>query len=192
MSAVCNILGDSGVQGKDVAFASKLAWLEQAVACARRTRVHLVIRVHPAEVKLCNQPRRDPVLTDKQRLLTPPADNVTMVGPEDPVNSQRTAPRPAMWGSSIRPKWALRWPAPGSSVLAAAAHSGAGVAPRDPPTPARTGRPWTVSLPAPMRTIRRKEQRYFHMFFFRFRHMIVSLEEPGPSGVHVRPSPGPR
>ena len=112
-----------------------------------------MIRVHPAEVKLCNQPRRDPVLTDKQRLVTPPADNVTMVGPEDPVNSHVRAAASNV-GLVYTSKMGLEMACAGILVvLAAAAHFGRRGCTWDPPTPARTGRPWTVSLPAPMQTM---------------------------------------
>jgi len=194
VSAFCNILWDSAVQGKDVAFASMQAWLEDAVTWARRNpRVRLVIRVHPAEVKLRNHPSRDPIIAHVHHLLTPPVDNVTVVGPEDPMNSYALAAASNV-GLVYTSTMGLEMACAGIPVVvAAAAHFG------------RRGFTWDPSdAHAYWQTVEgllagadpgdrgRQElaERYAHLFFFRFHQTIASLEEPGQSRVRLRPSAG--
>jgi hypothetical protein len=83
-----NLTWDSAVIGQEVAFPSIQDWLVAAVeAFARRPEHQLVIRIHPAEVKLPGKQTREPLeafLRDRIPVL--PA-NVRVVGAADPTSS---------------------------------------------------------------------------------------------------------
>lgn len=83
-----NLTWDSAVIGQEVAFPSLQAWLAAAVdAFARRPDHDLVVRIHPAEVKLPGKQTREPLgafLAEKFPQLPP---NVRVIGADDPTSS---------------------------------------------------------------------------------------------------------
>ncbi|MBV8462379.1 MAG: hypothetical protein JO368_03740, partial [Acidimicrobiales bacterium] len=83
-----NLTWDSAVLGQEVAFASIHEWLASAVAWADTHPEHrLVIRIHPAEVKLPGKQTREPLAPFiRARFPTLPA-NVTVLEPTDPTSS---------------------------------------------------------------------------------------------------------
>jgi hypothetical protein len=82
-----NITWDSAVLGREDAFASIHAWLDAAVdVFAARPDDRLIIRVHPAEVRLPGKPAREP-LGDYIRGQPPLPPNVSVVDAADPQSS---------------------------------------------------------------------------------------------------------
>lgn len=83
-----NLTWDSAVIGKELAYPSIQAWIVAAVeAMAARPEHELVIRLHPAEVKLPGKETREPVLPFlRQRFPTLPP-NVRVIEPDDPTSS---------------------------------------------------------------------------------------------------------
>jgi len=83
-----NILWDSAVQGKDLGFASLDAWIVETIrGFAERPDVDLVVRLHPAEIRLANHPteeRMGDVIAAQFPVL--PA-NVRVVQPESDISS---------------------------------------------------------------------------------------------------------
>ena len=83
-----NILWDSAVQGKDIGFASLDAWIIATIAgFAERPGADLVVRLHPAEIRLANHPteeRMGDVIAARFPVLPP---NVRVVAPESDISS---------------------------------------------------------------------------------------------------------
>jgi hypothetical protein len=83
-----NLTWDSAVIGQEVAFPSIHDWLAAAVASfAHRPEHQLVVRIHPAEVKLPGKQSREPLgqfLAERFPVLP---DNVRVVGADDPTSS---------------------------------------------------------------------------------------------------------
>ncbi len=83
-----NLTWDSAVIGAEIAFADIEAWLVAAVdAFADRPDDELVVRIHPAEVRLPGKPTREPLGAFlRERFPQLPA-NVTLVDADDPRSS---------------------------------------------------------------------------------------------------------
>jgi hypothetical protein len=83
-----NLTWDAAVIGQEVAFASIHDWLAAAVeSFARRPEHQLVVRIHPAEVKLPVKQTREPLgefLAERFPELPP---NVRVIGADDPTSS---------------------------------------------------------------------------------------------------------
>jgi hypothetical protein len=83
-----NLTWDSAVIGQEVAFRSIHDWLIAVVeSFARRPQHQLVVRIHPAEVKLPGKQTREPLgefLADRFPELPP---NVRVIGADDPTSS---------------------------------------------------------------------------------------------------------
>jgi hypothetical protein len=88
VSLFTNLTWDSAVIGQEVAFDSIQSWVAAAIdAFARRPQHELVIRIHPAEVKLPGKQTREPLgrfIAERFPRLPP---NVRVIGPEDPTSS---------------------------------------------------------------------------------------------------------
>ena len=84
----CNILWDSAVLGRDIAFASMGDWVLGGIRwAADHPDLDLVIRIHPAEVGLRNHPTRERMadhIAGHAPVLPP---NVRVVQAEDPTSS---------------------------------------------------------------------------------------------------------
>ncbi|HVV36704.1 MAG TPA: hypothetical protein VHC63_08905 [Acidimicrobiales bacterium] len=83
-----NLTWDSAVIGQEVAYPSLQTWLAAAVdAFARRPDHDLIVRIHPAEVKLPGKQTREPLgefLAEKFPELPP---NVRVIGADDSTSS---------------------------------------------------------------------------------------------------------
>ena len=83
-----NLTWDSAVIGQEVAYPSIHAWLAAAVELfARRPEHQLVVRIHPAEVKLPGKQTREPLgqfVAERFPVLPP---NVRVVSADDPTSS---------------------------------------------------------------------------------------------------------
>lgn len=194
VSAFCNILWDSAILGKDRAFPSMTEWVRQAIGWAgANPGVHVVVRVHPAEVKLRNHPTREPVMAHVQRMFPQLPANVTVVGPRDPLNSYAIAAASdigLVYSSTI----GLEMACAGTPVVVGARvhYAGRGFT-RDPED---SHQYWATvdgllrDPPDSTDQQRRRElaRRYAHLFFFRFHQTIETIEEPGQSRVRLRPT----
>lgn len=83
-----NLTWDSAVLGQEVAFPSIHAWIVAAVEWfAARPEHRLILRIHPAEVKLAGKETREP-LGDFVRARFPTLPrNIEVVEPSDPTSS---------------------------------------------------------------------------------------------------------
>ena len=83
-----NLTWDSAVIGQEVAFPSIQAWITAAVeAFAARRQHRLLIRIHPAEVKLPGKQSREPIASFIEQHFPVLPDNVVVVGADDPSSS---------------------------------------------------------------------------------------------------------
>jgi hypothetical protein len=83
-----NLTWDSAVIGQEVAFAGIREWLEAAVdAFAGRREHELIVRIHPAEVKLPGKQTREPLGTFLQERFPVLPSNVRVVEADDPTSS---------------------------------------------------------------------------------------------------------
>jgi hypothetical protein len=83
-----NLVWDSAVIGQEVAFASIVDWIETAIAVLRtRPDDELVIRVHPAEVKLPGRESRETMEAAIERRIATMPPNVRIVAATDPTSS---------------------------------------------------------------------------------------------------------
>lgn len=83
-----NLVWDSAVIGRDLAFESIVDWLEAAVLhFGQRPERELVIRIHPAEVRLSGRESRERMQDALLARLAELPDNVRLVPPEDSTSS---------------------------------------------------------------------------------------------------------
>lgn len=83
-----NITWDSAVIGREVAYPDLLAWVVDCVDVFRgRPRDRLVIRIHPAEVKLPGKQSREPLEPLVRGALADLPPNVTILSATDPTDS---------------------------------------------------------------------------------------------------------
>ncbi|MDQ2959657.1 MAG: hypothetical protein M3R48_01200 [Candidatus Dormibacteraeota bacterium] len=188
----CNILWDSAVLGKDIAFASMGDWVLEGIAWARaHPEADLVIRIHPAEVKLLNHPTRERTADlIAARVPSLPA-NVRVVAADDPTSSYALMDEAAL-GLVYTSTVGLEMAARGSAVVVAADthYRGRGFT-LDPTTPAEY---WAtadrVLASPPDRSesdrIRDLSRRYAVLFFFRFHQVLDAVHEEGRSRPVVR------
>lgn len=196
VAAFCNILWDQAVVGKERAFAGMVDWATQAVAwAARHPEVDLVVRAHPAEVRLYNHPSREPIAGRLAHRFPTLPPNVRVVDPSSPLSSYtlaRLADVCLVYASTI----GLEIAAMGKPVLLAARapYAGRGFTLE----PATTAAYWAALddlLVRPPDEAWRAETRetairYAHLFFFRFHQHLEGLDEPGHGLVRVREGAG--
>ena len=83
-----NLVWDSAVIGKEIAFDSIIDWIVAAVEeLGRIPECHLVIRIHPAEVKLSGRESRQRMLDALRERFPILPQNVTVVEAEESVSS---------------------------------------------------------------------------------------------------------
>jgi hypothetical protein len=83
-----NLTWDSAVIGRERAFPSMRAWIAETVELFRsRPGDQLVIRVHPAEVRLPGKMTREAIEPFLARRFTVLPPNVTVIGPDDDRSS---------------------------------------------------------------------------------------------------------
>jgi len=88
VAAFTNLTWDSAVLGQELAFSSIHDWLVGAVEWARDNPEHeLVVRIHPAEVKLPGKQTREPLAAYLRQRVHPMPANVLILDAEDPTSS---------------------------------------------------------------------------------------------------------
>ena len=191
VAVLCNILWDSATQGKDDAFASMSEWIVEAIRWAEaRPDVDLVVRIHPAEVKMLNHVSREPMAGLIGEAFPRLPANVRVVPPESTLSTyaimglsdavlvytSTTGLEAACLG--IPTLVAAHSHYAGRGFTREAANSAAYWAALDQvlTTPPDEGdRARSVEL----------ARRYAHLFFFRFHQHLTSVEEPGRSRVRL-------
>lgn len=190
----CNILWDSAVLGRDIAFASMGDWVLGGIAWAgSNPELDLVIRIHPAEVGLRNHPTRERMadhIAEHAPLLPP---NVRVVQAEDPTSSyvfMDEANLGLVYTSTVGLELACR----GVPVIVAADthYRGRGFT----VDPEHEDEYWAeadrlMSAPpdgdARARTLE-LARRYAALFFFRFHNVLGAVTEEGRSRPRIRVS----
>ena len=83
-----NLVWDSAVIGQDLAFDSIVDWIVASVEeFDRRPSCELIIRVHPAEVKLSGRESRERMEDALRQRIPSLPDNIRLISPEDSVSS---------------------------------------------------------------------------------------------------------
>lgn len=83
-----NVTWDTAVQGRERCFASSRDWIVETLRWFGAHPEHrLVVRVHPAEVRIPNARSREPVVELIRQSLPALADNIAVIGPDDPASS---------------------------------------------------------------------------------------------------------
>jgi hypothetical protein len=188
----CNILWDSAVIGRDLAFASMGDWVLEGIRWAgAHPEIDFLIRIHPAEVKLLNHPTRERTAQHIADHVPSLAPNIRIVSAEDPTSSYALMDEASLglvYTSTVGLEMAVR----GKPVVVAAdTHyrnrgftidpetSDAYFAAADrllthPPSLEERGR------------IRELAARYAALFFFRYHQVLGAVHEEGRSRPHIR------
>ena len=83
-----NLTWDSAVIGQEVAYPSIQAWLEAAIlAFEKRPSDRLIVRIHPAEVKLPGKQTREPLGEFVRQRFPELPPNVRLIDADDPTSS---------------------------------------------------------------------------------------------------------
>jgi hypothetical protein len=188
----CNILWDSAVLGRDIAFASMGDWVLDGIRWAsEHPEIDLVVRIHPAEVGLRNHPTRERMAEHIAAHVPVLPANVRMVRSEDATSSYALMDI-AAFGMVYTSTVGLELAARGVPVLVAA------------DTHYR-GRGFTIDAASPdaywaaadelLRSppndderdrIRELARRYAALFFFRFHNVLEAVTEDGRSRPRIR------
>jgi hypothetical protein len=185
-----NILWDSAIQDKDVAFPSMQDWLRSAVEWAiRRTDIDLVIRIHPAEVDGNHRSREvmSDVIDDMVQHLP---SNVRVIPADMKINSY-TLMDMATVGLVYTSTTGLEMATRGRPVVVAgdAHYRGRGFT----IDPMSGGAYWRaiddlLAAPRDQKSLELQREialRYAHLFFFRFHHELRMVRENGHSQPRV-------
>lgn len=182
-----NILWDSAIQDKDVAFPSMTHWLLEAIRWASTQRqIDLVVRIHPAEVRLANHVTRERMLDLISSAIPELPDNVRVVPPESIISSyalMRSSSIGLVYTSTIGLELATQGiPA----VVAASTHFGMRGFTWDPPDAQAYWKTTERLLTDPpseyeRHHLRSLALRYAHMFFFRFHQPLRAVHEKARS-----------
>ena len=188
----CNILWDSAVIGMDLAFPSMGTWVVEAIRWAEaRPEVDLVIRIHPAEVKLRNHPTREGMAEHIAVNIPVLPPNVRVVEASDPISSyvlMDIATVGLVYTSTV----GLELAAQGVPVvLAAETHFRGRGFTVDVDTPASCWASVNAILDSPPDAperdrVRELARRYAVLFFFRFHHVLAAVNEEGRSRPRIK------
>lgn len=86
--AFTNVLWDSAVFRREVAFDGMFDWLRTIISIfERRPHLRLAVRVHPAETRIPMSESRDRVIDRLHAEYESLPENVRIIGPEDPTSS---------------------------------------------------------------------------------------------------------
>jgi Capsule polysaccharide biosynthesis protein len=188
----CNILWDSAVLGRDIAFESMGDWVLGGIRWAQsHPDVDLVVRIHPAEVGLRNHPTRERMADHIAAHISSLPANVRVVQADDPTSSyvfMDEATLGLVYTSTVGLELAAR----GVPVVVAADthYRGRGFT-IDPVTPDEYWLAADRLLSSPPdddeRTrIRELARRYAVLFFFRFHNVLDAVTEEGRSRPRIR------
>jgi hypothetical protein len=188
----CNILWDSAVLERDIAFTSMGEWVVEGIRWAQaHPELDLVIRIHPAEVKLRNHPTRERMAEHIAAAVPELPPNIRVIQAEDPMSSYVLMEEAAV-GLVYTSTVGLELAARGVPVVVAATthYRGRGFT-LDPDT--KDGY-WEAvdgvlaSSPEPGERQRTKDlaRRYAVLFFFRFHQVLAAVHEEGRSRPEIR------
>jgi hypothetical protein len=190
----CNILWDSAVLGRDIAFASMGDWVVGGIRwAATHPEIDLVVRIHPAEVGLRNHPTRERMAAHIAAEFPFLPSNVRVIQSEDPTSSYVFMDE-ATFGLVYTSTVGLELAARGVPIIVAADthYRGRGFT-VDPDTPDAYWAEADRLLDAPLGAdeldhIRKLARRYAALFFFRFHNVLESVTEDGRSRPRIRVS----
>jgi hypothetical protein len=183
VSLFSNILWDSAIQNKDLAFDDMAQWIVETIAgFAGRADTDLVVRLHPAEVRLTNHKTTERMQDVIDTAFPVLPDNVRIIPPDSPLSSYTLADISSLglvYTSTIGLEMALGGVA---VVVAAQTHYRGKGFTFDVATPEEY---WDaidrilVSPPSSSDLKWRTElaRRYANLFFFRFTHHIDLVHE---------------
>jgi len=188
----CNIMWDSAVLEREIAFAGMGDWVLQGIAWAgRHPEIDLVIRIHPAEIKLRNHPTRERIADLIARNVPSLPPNVRVIEADD-LTSSYVFMDEASLGFVYSSTVGLELAARGVPVLVAADthYRGRGFT-IDPNT---TESYWAEAdrliKDPPSREerdrIRELARRYAVLLFFRFHNVLAAVTEDGRSSPRIR------
>jgi hypothetical protein len=188
----CNILWDSAVMGRDLAFPSMGAWVTAGIHWAgSHPEIDLVIRIHPAEIQLRNHPTRERMAEHIAAHVASLPSNVRVIDAEDPISSyvlMDVATLGLVYTSTVGLELAAR----GVPVLVAAStHYRARGFTTDPETAVDYWEGADRILAAPPSDAERDRsrelaKRYAALFFFRFHNVLQAVTEDGRSRPRIR------
>jgi hypothetical protein len=188
----CNILWDSAVLGRDIAFASMGEWVLGGIRwAASHPEADLVIRIHPAEVGLRNHPTRERMAEHIAAHVAVLPSNVRVVEAGDPTSSyvfMDIATLGLVYTSTVGLELAAR----GVPVVVAADthYRGRGFT-FDAVSSDEYWREADRLLASPpdahaRERIRELARRYAAIFFFRFHNVLGAVTEDGRSRPRIR------
>ena len=186
-----NILWDSAVVAMDLGFASMGEWVVGGIRWARaHPELDLVVRLHPAEVRLTNHPTVERMTDHIRREVPTLPPNVRVIAPESPVSSYSLIDA-ARVGLVYTSTVGLEMAARGIPVVVGARthYRGLGFT-IDPTTPdeywAAAERLVNSAVPGEVDPMTRSlARRYAHAFFFSFHRRLNEVHEEGHSRPRV-------
>jgi hypothetical protein len=188
----CNILWDSAVLSRDIAFASMGDWVVGGIGwAAAHPELDLVIRIHPAEVGLRNHPTRERMAEHIARNVEDLPPNVRVVQADDPTSSYVLMDEAGL-GLVYTSTVGLELAARGVPVVVAADthYRGRGftVDPENPDEYWAEANRLLESPPVHSERERTQElaRRYAALFFFRFHNVLAAVTEEGRSRPRIR------
>lgn len=176
-----NVLWDTAAFNRDIAFTSMWDWISSSIKwAADNSDIHLVVRIHPAEVRLEGRETQDKIADRIDREFAAIPKNVTVIRPENPLSSYRLLALSdvvLVYTSTIGLEAAIA----GKRVLVAGEthyrNKGFTLDPADRSEYARlltdTG---GISEPDPGQ-IALLARRYAHLFFLRYMYRLPMIEE---------------
>jgi hypothetical protein len=186
-----NILWDSAIQDKDVAFASMGDWLVQVIEWAQRNPSNdVVLRLHPAEVKLANHVSRERMADHIEARFPRLPDNVRVVHAESDISSYALIAMASV-GLVYTSTVGLEMAAQGIPVVCAAAtHYGRRGFTVDPASADAFWQAVDSAIATPPSSAERERtqelaRRYAHLFFFRYHQFLEVVHEEGRSRPRV-------
>ena len=190
----CNILWDSAVLGRDIAFASMGHWVLGGIDwAASHPELDLVIRLHPAEVGLRNHPTRERMADHISAHVASLPSNVRVVEAGDPTSSYAFMDEASL-GLVYTSTVGLELACTGVPVIVAADthYRGRGFT----VDPATASEYWLaadrlMSTPPDgdeRARLRERARRYAALFFFRFHNVLAAVTEDGRSRPRIRVS----
>src|SRR5262249_43057737 len=180
-----NITWDSAVLGRDRVFPDMYTWVVESIRLfAALPEMQLVVRVHPAEVRMKGWETRDPVMGRLIRDFPELPPNVRVVPPTSDLSSY-TLMTISQCGLAYSSTAGLEMAMEGIPVVVAGqvhyAFKGFTMDPLDPMDYARLV---TDALKAPRNaTARERARRYGYALFFRYHHSFPVVSENAPDFV---------
>ena len=186
-----NVVWDSSIQGRDVAFASMGEWLVHVIRWAEsRPDVDVVVRLHPAEIGLVNHVSRERMADHIDTNFETLPANVHVVGADSPISSyslMEMAKLGLVYTSTVGLEMAAR----GIPVVCAGAghyvHHGFTEDPQSQDDYWRAVEQLLETSPHADERARSQDlaRRYAHLFFFRYHQYLDVVHEAGRSRPRV-------